>query len=202
MNKLVRDLAYALTFHGHILRAFSARRNDSRASEAELAARYRLILKFVSAAKDTDERLRAFAQWTWAELGVEPNDALGAEAVSRLISDNLKRVRQIPFNDLRYAGIVKAWLPYAEGLLNDVEKCRPVVRDVQNELRKLGYDSSFVELAASKSWRSAVALTCEWLAMREGIEKVKQRRTGEDTARTLRNAYTRILGRRAPRLIT
>lgn len=202
MNKLVRDLAYASTFHGRILRAFSARRNDSRASEAELAARYRLILKFVSAAKDTDERLRAFAQWTWAELGVEPNDALGAEAVSRLISDNLKRVRQIPFNDLRYAGIVKAWLPYAEGLLNDVEKCRPVVRDVQNELRKLGYDSSFVELAASKSWRSAVALTCEWLAMREGIEKVKQRRTGEDTARTLRNAYTRILGRRAPRLIT
>lgn len=202
MNKLARDLACALTFHGSIFRAFSARSTDSAASEAELAARYRLIREFMSTAKDTDERLRAFAQWAWAEVGVEPNEALGAEAASRLISDNLKRVRQIPFNDLRYAGMVRAWLPYAERLLKDVEKCRAGVRDVQNELRKLGYDSFFAELAASKSWRSAVALTCEWLAMREGIEKVKPRKTGEDTARTLRNAYTRIFGRRAPRLIT
>jgi hypothetical protein len=193
-------LARDLTFRGRIFQAFSAQRTGPATRDAELAARYRALLKIMSDLDDTHQRLRVFAQWAWAELGIEPEKSLGSKAVSSLVSGQLKRVSQVPFNDLRYAGMVQAWLPYSKHLFADAKTHRPRVRDLQRELLKLGYEPSAAELITSRSWQSPIEFTCQWLPTCGGIEMVKERQE-PDQARTLRNAYSKIFGRGAPHLL-
>jgi hypothetical protein len=136
--------------------------------------------------------LGVFARWLWAELDVLPEDSIGKAAVARLSSEALKSVRAAKWNDLYYTQLVLIWLPYVERLFQDASECS--ASGSRNQcLRSLGYDAGAVDIFLTKSWRSPIEFTCECLAARGGIQMVKPRQD-PDMARTLRNAYTRVLG--------
>jgi hypothetical protein len=198
VDRLKFVLARDLTFRGRFFRAFSAGPRVSTSSDPELAARYRALVESFRKTQHPDDRLNLFAQWLWVELQITPEDALGEKEVERLSFGARKRLRGIPFNDMYYAQRVRIWLAYSERLFQDAKAAN--IPNRETHLRTLGYDPSAVEVFISKRWRSAVEFTCEWLATRGGIEPVKPRKD-PDLARTLRNAYTKISGRGAPRLL-
>jgi len=191
---LVRDL----TFRGPIFDAFSARNIDPARADPEQAARYEVLLKFFRETKNPDERLRILAEWLWAELDQSPEDSLGKEAVTHLTSAVRVSLRRFPLNDFYYAHLVRTWLPYVERLFQDAQVQSG--RRLKEDLLSLGYDKIAVGTYVSKTWRSTIEFTCQWLAMRGGIEMIKPRED-TDMARTLRNAYSRIFGQGAPHLL-
>jgi hypothetical protein len=112
-----------------------------------------------------------------------------------LISREQKRLARIPFNDFRYAGIVRSWLPYADRLFQERKDIRRGL-DASTRLKNMRYDPLAIEIVLTKRWRSAVEFVCGWLAQRGGIEMVKQRKDS-DSANTLRNSYTRVFGQKS-----
>jgi hypothetical protein len=193
IDRIKADLVDHLTFRGPVFDAFSRPKSDSASPDSELAARYRVLLNAFRDAT-TDERLRFFALWARAELNILPKDSMGSEVVERLSAEEKKRVSKIPLNDLRYAGIVRAWLPYVDRLFHDAKS---VSSSLGESLRSLDYDQLAVEIFTTKRWRSPIEFICEWLAGRGGIQKEKPRKD-PDISRTLRNAYSRIFGSGAP----
>lgn len=196
---LVREL----TFNGAVFDTFSERKNKFPKEDSEMAVRYRLLLEMLREATSPDQRLTIFAQWLLAERGVPPEESLGEVALKRLRSDALNRMGSLPLNDLRYANLIRIWLPYVERLFQDARIAEIKAADVSKRLQRLGYDNLASELFATKGarWRSRVEFTCQWLAQRGGIKMLKPREE-TDIAQTLRNAYSRIFGSGAPHLLT
>jgi hypothetical protein len=196
-SQLVRELA----FGGKDFDRWQGSNSVSSANVSEQAAKYRLLVEKFRDAKGANERLRLFAQWLWADLGVQPEDALGKNVTTHLSSKAAKRVNTMPWNDFYLGRLVQIWLPYCERLLEDSERVSMDSVNNQQRLRALGYDSLAVQIVTAnrKKWRSAIVLTCEWLANRGGIRMVKPRKDA-DIARTLRNAYSRMFGRANSRL--
>jgi hypothetical protein len=186
------------TFRGPVFDAFSKRKSTSDDADAELAIKYRLLLKMFRETTLTDARLNIFAQWLWGEFDILPEDSLGVREFTRLSSDVRKKLNKIPLNDLFYAQFVRIWLPYSERLFQDAKKKSRNTHDLKKRLIALGYETDALEIFNNKSWNSTVEFTCEWLATRGEIEMVKHRENS-DTAATLRNAYTKIMGRRKTR---
>jgi hypothetical protein len=198
IDRLKSLLAQDLTFRGKLFDAFSARPLNSSFPDADLAARYQALVESFRKTRQSDERLNLFAQWLWAELGITPDESLGKAEVKRLSLEARRRVAHVEFNSLYYAGLVQIWLIYSGRLFRDARAVNE--SNPEKRLRRLGYDSSAVEIFILKRWRSEVEFTCEWLATRGRIEMVKPR-ADLDAARTLRNAYTKIFGRSAPRFV-
>jgi hypothetical protein len=194
LDRLKAALVRDLTFRGPVFDAFSTWNTDPASAEHERAARYEVLLKFFRETKNPDERLGILAQWLWAELDQSPEDSLGKEGVAHLSSAGQERLGRLPLNDFRYTQLVRTWLPYADRLFQDAKMPG---RRLKEHLLSLGYEKTAVETYLKKSWRSRIEFTCDWLAARGGIEMLKAREDS-DIARTLRNAYTRILGRGAP----
>jgi hypothetical protein len=168
--------------------------------ESHLAAKYTFLGSAFRDKRSADERLRLFAQWLWTEFQVQPEDSLGERTAKRLSSEAKKRVNTIPWNDYFYAELVKVWLPYSTSILEDSQKLPgSKTGGTEQSLTAVGYDAVMSTTVASKSWRSAIELTCEWLASRGGIPMIKPRKD-PDMARTLRNAYSRMHGSAMRRL--
>jgi len=199
LERLKTAVLYNLAFHGTVFDTFSGRTGSDTFGEPELAARYNLLLKLLRAARNADARLHIFAQWAWAQLSVPPNDSLGKEVAVRLAHHyTQRRVNQIHLNDFFYAGIIQIWLRYAARLFQDAGIVQGKTNPPKQRLRSLGYDSLAVDIFCSKQWKSTVEFTCDWLGTRGGIERAKSRKVF-DSARTLRNAYSRVFGRGASR---
>jgi len=197
LDRVKAALVRELTFRGLVFDAFSKPRSDAASPEAELAARYQLLLKLFREATKADDRLHVIAQWLWAELGAPPETLLGETTTKHLVTHAQKRVSGLQLNDFYYAQVVQHWLPYAERLFQDARSGRTTPRTLNASLRSLGHDPIAVDVFFRKKWRSQIEFTCEWLAARGGIKMLKARRD-PDMARTLRNAYSRILGQGVP----
>jgi hypothetical protein len=182
------------TFRASVFDAFSTKNNVPVSAESERALKYELLLEIFRNTRNPDERLRILAQWLWAELGQSPEVSLGAEVAARLSSVVKKRLRSFPLNDLYYTQLVLTWLPYTEHLFQDAQRSGSKSDSLED------YEKNAVEIYLSKSWRSRIEFTCEWLAERGGIETLKARKD-PDMARRLVNACSRILGRGAPHLL-
>jgi hypothetical protein len=195
-NKFARELV----FGGPILRAFSTWEQTSDFLESDPAAESALLHKMFRDAKSPDKRLRLFAQWVWGQLGIRPESSLGKDVVAKLTATTLKRLRRIPWNDLYYAHLIQIWRPYADSLFNDAETLRNLGGSLEQRLSSLDYDNGAIEIFLSKTWRSPIEFTCEWLAARGGVKMLKPRQD-PDIARTLRNAYTKVFGKGAPHLL-
>jgi len=93
--------------------------------------------------------------------------------------------------DFKYNDLVEGWVLYFDRLLKD--RGRGTGKDMKR-LSALGYEEEAVKLLLDKRWRSAVPLTCAWLAQRNVI---CTSRKNPDVARTLENAYSRVEIRQA-----
>lgn len=198
VDRIESELILRLVFRGPVFGAFGT---ASHGTESELTARYHLLRKLSQQAPDADQRLNIFAQWAWGELDIPPMDSIGPDAVVRLSAAAQAQISAIPFNDLRYAGLVRIWLPYIERLFHDAKSKIDGPSAAKKHLLALKYDQSAIDIFTAKEWRSLVQFTCEWLATRGGIIMEKPR-SDSDTARTLVNAYSRIFGSGAPHLLT
>jgi len=206
-KKLVRELAFGMPlFRADPLLDSPPSAADSRETGIERAigqgAKYRDLLELCAAAPTGDDVLFLVACWLKQEGIRQPEDWLPAKVYARLTSGTRKRLASISFNDHRYAAQIRRYLPYAALLLQNARRLRAKkVADPEQELLKLGYDRTDAELACSKNWTSEIAFTCEWLAARGEVKAAKARKD-PDTARTLQNAYSRVFGKSAPRLIS
>jgi hypothetical protein len=203
LDELKAAIARHLTFRGPLFDAFSASKGKSDKPDSERMIGYQLFVDALQNTSTPDERLKVFAQWCWACLDIPPEQTLGVPLVKRLTSAALESVSKVPFNDLFYANVVQIWLPYSKRLIEDgsAAKAAKVMPDkLQKHLLSLKYEQSAVELFASKLWQSPIEFACEWLAGQGRIDMIKGRKN-PDTARTLRNAYTRIFGKSAPQLL-
>ena len=197
-NTLKEGLVRQLAFGGKIFEGISDQ--TSIPPEPDLAAKYTFLGSALRDKKSADERLKLFAQWLWTEFQVRPEDSLGERTAKRLSSEAGKRVNRIPLNDYFYAELVAVWLPYSKSILEDSKKLQgSKTGGTEQGLTALGYDALMSTTVASKSWRSAIEVTCEWLASRGGIPMIKPRKD-PDMARTLRNAYSRMYGSAMRRL--
>jgi hypothetical protein len=187
---IIRDLR----FRTSLFDVFPERNSASASAESARAFKYKLLLEVFRNTKSPDERLLILAQWLWAELGQSPEVSLGEEVASRLSSAVKKRLKSFPLNDLYYTNLVLTWLPYTQRLFQDAQ--RPGSKSDSLE----DYEKNAVQIYRSKSWRSPIEFTCEWLAARGGIETLKARKD-PDMARRLVNACARIVGRGAPHLL-
>jgi hypothetical protein len=197
LDQLKETLVRDLTFRGSIFDAFTKRSSDPLVAELEGAVKYDYLLEIFRKTKNPDERLHILAQWLWAELDQLPEDSLGKETVARLSSADRERLRRLPLNDFYYTQLIQTWLPYAERLFQDAKGPGSTSRRLRQDLLSLGYEKNAVETYLSMSWKSSIEFTCQWLATRGGIKMLKPRKD-PDMARTLRNAYSRILGQGAP----
>lgn len=194
LDRLQADTIRDLTFRTSLFDVFSERNSASASAESAGALKYKLLLEVFRNTKNPDERLLILAQWLWAELGQSPEVSLGEEVASRLSSAVKKRLKSFPVNDLYYTHLVLTWLPYTQRLFQDAQ--RPGSKSDSLDV----YEKTAVQIYRSKSWRSQIEFTCEWLAARGGIETQKARKE-PDMARRLVNACSRILGRGAPHLL-
>lgn len=159
--------------------------DPSAAPEMRQLATYLVLRKALKDAKNNEERWCYLARWLKQESICEPNQFLPKATYRQLTVKYRKRLKGISFTDPFYFELVRTWEPYFERLLDD----RKNSRDLQ-KLASLGYSRESVNLVITKSWRSAVDVSCEWLAQREVVST--KRKTQQDVARTLRNAYSRV----------
>ncbi len=150
--------------------------------------KYGILLKLLERAPDNESSWWALARWLRDEGIQQPEDLLPDKIFRRLTAGARKRLQGFRWTDFRYAGLVDAWLPYSEALLSEKKRLRLEGSALEKRLRELGYRSSFISVAAEKPWRSAVEFTCQWLDERGGHRGM---------ASTLRNAHSRILGKKA-----
>jgi hypothetical protein len=186
-------MAEALTFGGQVPEGFYEQRSGAETPDSELAARYNLLLDLFRQAKHPQDRLKVFAEWLWTELRMPPKRSLGADVTKGLTADAKAKQSGVPFNDLRYAWIVEAWLPYSGRLFAAGGELRET-HNATKRLQDLGYDVDAAQVFLEKTWRSQIEFICAWLAQRGGIQMPKKR-ADPDIARTLRNSYTKIFGR-------
>lgn len=152
-------------------------------------SRYFLLVETLRQAKDKDKLWLFLALWLKQEAVREPEHFLPPETYQRLTLKSRQRFRGISFSDMKYSELVRCWMPYFERLLEDRNRNHSIAPSVHAELSALGYDSKAVELIMSRRWRSAVELSCEWLAAHKVIHT---NRVDPDLARTLSNAHSRV----------
>jgi len=202
-DELKTEFVRRLAFGGAIFDAFAELKHRPGMPQSEVALKYELVYKLFHVAKISDERLRVFAQWIWAELDVKPEDSLGEEVFRRLTRQVSKRVAKLPWKDFYYVQLVRIWLPYTCRLLEEGKRVRAgKTRNTEQRLKALGFQRPELELfAGDKAWRSAEEFTFEWLARRQAVRMLRPR-SDPDVAATLRNAYSRVFGSGAPRKLT
>lgn len=142
--------------------------------------RYRTLLEHLRKQKDRELQWLLVARWLKQEQVCEPRQFLPPDTLRHLVKRFQRKMRASE-QDMFYNKLIENWLPYFKRLQEDLEKRKDLSRK-REEVTKLGYDADTVTWATRK--RSLIEAVCGWLA--------RQKNTG--SARTLRNAYTRIHG--------
>jgi hypothetical protein len=149
--------------------------------------RYRALLEHLRKQKDRELQWLLVARWLKQERVCEPRQFLPPDVLRRLVK-RFQRKMHASERDVFYNKLIENWLSYFKRLRKDLE-ARKDLRRKREEVTKLGYDADAVDWTIRK--RSLIEATCSWLAQH-------QKNTG--SARTLRNAYTRLHGNiRLPR---
>lgn len=152
-------------------------------------SRYMRLVQTLKNAENKDELWFFLALWLKQEAIREPKDFLPPATYARLTRKDHKRLRGISFSDMRYFELVRCWEPYFSKLLEDCKRLRYNSANLEKELSTLGYVPKSVELVLLKRRRSAVEISCVWLADR-GV--IRSKNKNPDPVSTLRNAYSRI----------
>jgi hypothetical protein len=148
-------------------------------------AKYRDILELLQKCRDRETRLFLLAWWLKSEGVCEPEDLISGGKIRRLSKE---RLRGLSFADFQNAFIVQAWLPYFQGLLAAMRHAREGPSTSLDQFVEAGFDRT-AALAANKK-RSAVPAICDWLAAPGRLER-------QVDAPALRNAYSRVFGKRS-----
>lgn len=141
-------------------------------------SKYRVLLTLLRKAKDADARLFVLAWWLKQEGICEPEELLPKGMLQRWANSYFS---DFSTADLRNACLVRTWYPYFEQLLADLREVQRTPHRLREKLGNGGYDREAIVCAIGK--RTPTAAVCEWLEQRIRID-----------ARTIRNAYSRVLG--------
>jgi hypothetical protein len=148
--------------------------------------RSQTLLEHLSKQQDRELRWLLVARWLQQERVCEPKQFLPPDLLQRLVK-RFQRHMRASEQDFFYTNLIDNWLPYFHRLQKALQETQ--LRRNREEVTKLGYDSSTVDWALRK--RSPIEAVCGWLSKH-------QKKTG--SARTLRNAYTRLHGRQRIRI--
>jgi hypothetical protein len=143
--------------------------------------RYEELVQRLRAAR-CDDFWGCLAKWFLVEGIHDPEEFVPAEVWKRLTGEAEARAKGFFQADYYNAILIRLWLPYLEPLLRKAKWLRSTgVRALTSTLAGMGYDSEAISLVLSKKvpWRSAVELTCEWLAHKTPAYKGAITPTGE-----------------------
>lgn len=156
------------------------RRREAKVSEPEW--RYAQIKEYVKKLGEVELRLLLVARWLKQEGVCEPEEFLPKKVLHSLLTNYREKEKISMPRDLLYFRLVRIWLPYFERLLTKLRTVEKTNRGDKATLVMQGFDEMAVDAAFGR--KSAVQAAVSWLAFYKGID-----------ARTLENAYSRILSR-------
>jgi len=146
----------------------------------DLGIKYRDLLELLGKANDRESRWILVARWLRQEGVCEPEAFLPKEYnVGYLTRKLWKGIRR---RDLVHVNRVEIWLPYFQNLLKDRDSLKAQgVRRILQELVRLGYEQSAVEVAENE--KSPLEAIYSWLHARK-----------LGSVEAIRNAYSRASG--------